>query len=263
MAPDDLSPLSIAGQLTTRRYGRSLDVRARTQSTNDDARQAAEAGAPDGHVVVADMQAAGRGALGHAWSSPTGTDLYLSIVDRPAIPTHALPQVTLAVGLGVADCVERLTERRAQVKWPNDILVSDNSNSQARKCAGILVETTSVGAQLGAVVMGIGLNVNRATFEGELAETATSLAVLCGREFERAAVLARLLLAVETWVDRLVYAGAAPVVAALAERLAWRGERVVCGEVTGELLGLDETGALRLATSAGVRTLSAGRLRRA
>jgi BirA family biotin operon repressor/biotin-[acetyl-CoA-carboxylase] ligase len=257
----DLTPAAITARLATQRYGRSLDVRARTGSTNDDARAAAEGGAPDGHVVLANTQDAGRGALGHTWSSPAGTDLYLSVVDRPAIPTLALPQVTLAVGLGVAECVEEFAGRRALVKWPNDVLAADAAQARARKCAGILVETTSVGAQLGALVIGVGLDVNRAVFEGELGETATSLHLLCGRTFERAEVLARLLLLVETWVDRLVCAGGAPVVAALDERLAWRGARVVCGEVSGELLGLDASGALRVATGGGVRTLRAGSLR--
>lgn len=261
MAVADLAPDAIGALLTTSRYGRSLDVRDRTRSTNDDARAAAEAGAPDGHVVVADAQEAGRGAHGHIWSSPAGTDLYVSIVDRPAIPVRQLPQITLAVGLGVADCVRAFTGRPALLKWPNDVLVHDGRAE--RKCAGILVETTSVAAQLGAVVIGIGLDVNRAQFDGELAQTATSLSRLCGREFERGAVLARLLRDVETWVDRLVSVGVPPIVAALSERLAWRGEQVVCADVSGELLGVDASGALRIATSSGVRTLAAGTLRRA
>ncbi len=263
MAVDDLARESIARLLATQRYGRSLDLRARTGSTNDDARAAAEGGAPDGHVVLADAQDTGRGALGHAWSSPAGTDLYLSIVDRPAVPPRVLPQITLAVGLGVADCVQGFTQRPTLVKWPNDVLVSAADGAAPRKCAGILVETTSSGAQLGAVVIGIGLDVNRAAFEGDLAETATSLAQVCGRTLDRAEVLARLLLEVERWVDRLVHAGGAPIVAALTERLAWRGERVVCGDVRGDLLGVDAGGALRLATTSGVRTLAAGSLRRA
>ena len=267
MAIDDLSRVAIAALLTTRRYGRSLDVRARTQSTNDDARLAADAGVEDGHVVLADAQDAGRGAQGNAWSSPAGTDLYLSIVDRPAIPVRDLAQITLAVGLGVASCVEALTQERAFVKWPNDVLVAtrargDGRPAIARKCAGILVETSSTGARLAPIVIGIGLDVNRTQFEGELRETATSLAEVCGNTLERAAVLARLLLEVETWVDRLVQVGSAPIVAALSERLAWRGERVVCGEVAGQLLGVDAGGALRIATDAGVRVVSSGQLRR-
>lgn len=261
MALADLAPEAIAALLTTARYGRSLDVRERTRSTNDDARAAAESGAPDGHVVVADAQDSGRGAHGHSWSSPAGTDLYLSIVDRPAIPVRQLPQITLAVGLGVADCVQALTARPALLKWPNDVLVHDGHAE--RKCAGILVETTSLAAQLGAVVIGIGLDVNRAQFDGELAHIATSLARLCGRPLDRGAVLARLLHEVETWVDRLVRVGGAPIVAALTERLTWRGEQVVCGDVSGELLGVDASGALRIATSSGVRTLASGSLRRA
>jgi BirA family biotin operon repressor/biotin-[acetyl-CoA-carboxylase] ligase len=259
--PADLDPIAIAARLTTHRYGHSLDVRARTRSTNDDARLAADAGAPDGHVVVADAQDAGRGAHGHTWSSPGGTDLYLSIVDRPAVPPQVLPQLTLAVGVGVAECVAALTEQPTHVKWPNDVLVGPPRD--ARKCAGVLVETSSVGMQLGAAIIGIGLDVNRQEFNEDLADVATSLARVRGHALARDAVLARLLREVEIWVDRLVRAGSAPIVAARGQRLAWRGERVRCGDVVGELVGVDAGGALRIATSAGVRTLSAGRLRRA
>ena len=83
--PDDIGAERIGSLLETDRYGRSLDVREVTGSTMDDAREAAAAGAADGHVVLADRQESGRGSHGRAWSSPGGEDLYLSIVSRPGL----------------------------------------------------------------------------------------------------------------------------------------------------------------------------------
>jgi len=150
----------LASRLTTRVYGRSLEVLAETGSTNDDARTAAERGAPRGHVIVADAQRSGRGARGAVWSSPPGTDLYLSIVERLELAPRDVATLTLAVGLGVRDaCATLLGAHGAApavtVKWPNDVRVGD------RKCAGVLVESSSMGEQLGPIVIGIGLDVNR------------------------------------------------------------------------------------------------------
>jgi BirA family biotin operon repressor/biotin-[acetyl-CoA-carboxylase] ligase len=210
-------------------------------STNDDARL----GTVDGHVVVADAQDAGRGAHGRTWDSPAGTDLYLSILSLSLLPPSDLPLVTLACGLGVKECAQEFVSSspsappiQVGVKWPNDVLVD------GKKCAGILVETSSMGSQVGPLVIGIGLDVNRQRFAPELAESATSLSLLLGRELDREAVLASLLLHVEQWIDRLVAEGAAPIVAALSACLAWRGERVVCGDVSGTLRDIGARGAL-------------------
>jgi BirA family biotin operon repressor/biotin-[acetyl-CoA-carboxylase] ligase len=276
--PADLAPARIAAALRTARYGRSLEVRARTGSTNDDARAAAEAGAPDGHVVVADAQTRGRGTHGRVWSSPPGLDLYLSVVCRSAFGPRALPLLTLAVGLAVAECVDACLVGAAtagaapaggvpwgsaplaggaRVRWPNDVLLGD------AKCAGVLVETSWLGDRLGPVVVGVGLDVGRLDFDASIDAPATSLTRATGRAFDRAAVLATLLGHLERRVDGLCAEGPAGVVAALEARLAWRGERVSCGGVTGVLLGVDGDGRLRLRADDGEHALIAGRVRRA
>jgi BirA family biotin operon repressor/biotin-[acetyl-CoA-carboxylase] ligase len=248
--------------LRTRVYGRSLVVKDETGSTNDDAREAAERGVPRGHVVVADAQQKGRGARGRGWSSPPGTDLYVSIVERLDIPSEWLAAVTLAVGLGVAEAVEELVPGlAAQVKWPNDVWIG------RRKVAGILVEASSLAGRVDALVIGIGLNVNRTEFEGELAETASSLLLEArrarpdveplGRERALAVVLER----VERRVEDDATQGPSSVIAALEPRLALRGERVRCETLEGVLLGLAPTGGARIETEHGVCTAVAGTLR--
>jgi len=267
----DLDPARLRGLLQTKRYGRSLQVLAETESTNDDARRAAAEGAVDGHTILADGQRTGRGARGHSWTSPAGTDLYLSIVARPDLPLAALPPLTLAVGLGVAAAVDELVPATEQtpalVKWPNDVWLF------GKKCAGILIETSSGGTQaLGhgqpapgnPVVIGIGLNVNRLEFGDELQATATSLraATAGAAALDRGKVFAVLLAAVEHWVDRFVAEGGDAIAAALEPRLALRGELIRCDDVEGILQGVARSGALRIATSSGLRDVLAGRISR-
>ena len=254
----DLDAELVGNLLHTERYGRSLDVRAETGSTNDDARAAAEDGAPDGHVVVADAQTAGRGRHGNAWSSPPGTDLYFSVVARPGITPAALPPLTLAVGVAIAELAEKLSGRRALVKWPNDVWID------GRKVAGILVETSTREGASSAVIVGVGIDVNRREWPPELRELATSLAEARGDEdLGRAAVLAEVLGAMERWVDRYVESGAPVVVDALEPRLALRGERVAVDGVEGTLEGIAPSGAARVHTADGTREITAGTLERA
>lgn len=259
-----LEPARISAALTTAHYGRSLDVRATTGSTNDDAREAAAAGAARGHVVVANTQDRGRGSHGRAWSSPPGVDLYLSIVERVVLEPASISALTLAVGLGVTDAIATLVPALApavRVKWPNDAWIDRN------KTAGILVESSSSGAVQGPVVIGIGLGVNRLDWPDELRGQATSLldamrALDAGTApFDREVVLAVLLGSVERAVDAFVRDGVRATVAQLEPRLALRGEEVEIDGARGTLLGLDERGALRVQTSTGVRTILSGTLR--
>jgi BirA family transcriptional regulator, biotin operon repressor / biotin---[acetyl-CoA-carboxylase] ligase len=263
----DLSHVRVLQLLNTTRYGRSLEIVARTGSTNDDARQRAAAGAADGHTIVADTQNAGRGSRGRQWSSPPGQDLYVSIVARVPVALAQLPPLTLAVGLAVAEAVDATlgddgrghSSGRARVKWPNDVWIDE------RKVAGILIEGASTGHHLESVVIGIGLNVNRRAFPEGLDTPATSLqlAAKAGNpELNRSDVLATLLLAVERWVDRFVAHGVDPIVNALDQRLALRGERVRCDERIGTLAGVARSGALRLRTENGFEDVFSGRIER-
>jgi BirA family biotin operon repressor/biotin-[acetyl-CoA-carboxylase] ligase len=248
---------AVRALLTTQRYGHSLRVLSETESTNDDAKSDALGGAPEGHVVVAEMQRSGRGSQGRSWSSPAGLDLYVSIVDRPRIAFADLPPLTLAVGLGVADAVDTLLGgARTRVKWPNDVWVD------RKKCAGILIEASASGPLLESIVIGIGLNVNRTTFPVDLTGAATSLRLAQSADspLSRSVALSAVLHHVERWVDLFAERGAAPLVAALDERLAMRGEQARCGDLLGIVRGIYPSGALRFETSAGMREVISGRL---
>lgn len=256
---DELEPERLNQLLTTRRWGRSLVVLDSTKSTMDDARRAAATGVPDGHVVLANEQTEGRGAHGRTWTSPPGQDLYLSVVSRPTIPLSSSALMTLAVGLGVRETVAALVpDGQVQIKWPNDIWV------EGRKCGGILVEGRATGPNVDAVIIGIGLNINRTQWPPELEGLASSVRVERGdeRDLDRGAVFAALLGSVERWVDLLVDEGAEPIVEALGEHLALLGEQVECDGVVGVFDGIAEDGAALVKTDGGVETVRAGRLLR-
>jgi BirA family transcriptional regulator, biotin operon repressor / biotin---[acetyl-CoA-carboxylase] ligase len=252
----ELAPV-LEAQLTTRALARSRTLLADTASTNDDAREAALAGAPHGHLVLADTQSRGRGSRGRSWSSPAGSDLYFSLVVRHDLPLRDLPPITLAVGVAVACALDPLLGggTRSLVKWPNDVWVG------RKKLVGILVESSAVGESTGPLIVGIGVNVNRRAFLPELTHSASSVALECGGPVSRAEVLVRLLNELEPWLDRFAREGAAPVVAALAERLALRGERVTCEGYVGTVEGVAASGALLLRDERGVHALFSGTLR--
>ena len=153
-------------------------------STQLRAKEAARDGAPEIHVVLADVQTAGRGRLGRAWHAPAGTSLLASCVLRPTAGAGSLTLLPLLAGLALAEVVERYCDGAA-LKWPNDLLLHD------RKAAGMLVEGPLPG---GAVVLGLGVNVDwRGMPRPAGAAEATSLAEVSGADVDRWRVLAAFL----------------------------------------------------------------------
>lgn len=206
-----------------------------TDSTNARARELAAAGAPHGTIVTASEQSAGRGRQGRTWVAPAGRALLLSVVVRD--PPRLLP---LATGVAVAE----VADQRAQVKWPNDVLV------EGRKVAGILVEGRP---QEGWAVVGIGLNVavRESDFPPELRQTAGTLGLSVD---ELEPTLRRLLPVLERWVS----ADAISVLEAVRARDALRGRVVRWQGGAGEAAGIDESGRLLIETAEGVVALDAG-----
>ncbi len=231
-------------------------------STMAEAAAWAAAGAPHGALVVAEAQTAGRGRHGRTWTAAPGESLLLSVVLRPRLPAERLALVGLAAGLGAAEAAEALGAE-ARLKWPNDVLARAPCGSLA-KLAGVLAEaswTRDTGARP-VVILGVGLNVRQTAFPAGL--SATSLRLATGRDVERLAPLGPLL---ERLAARLADAEHAPdaLLAAVEARLVSVGEMRAVRfpgtdrpALSGTVLGLAPDGALRLATSAGERTVHAG-----
>ena len=211
-----------------------------TDSTNARARELAAAGAPDGTLVTADAQTAGRGRQGRSWVADPGDDVLMSVLVRDVAPT--LP---LAAAVAVAETCEALAPVSAAIKWPNDVWI------ERRKVSGILVEGRP---QEGWAVLGIGLNVCTREFPAELRETATSLA-LAGADATVDDALATLLDRLGAWIA----ADDETILAAWRERDALAGERIAWDGGSGTAAGVDATGALLVDLDDGERTaLDAG-----
>ncbi len=163
-------------------------VLAETASTNDFLRERGRMEDTAYAVVFAEKQTAGRGRRDHTWEAAPGRDLTFSLALRPALPLHRWTRFTQMTALAVCRAIEGMTPLSAAIKWPNDIFIG------GRKVCGILTESFS-GSDGRFLVIGIGLNVNRAGFDGELWETATSLrlALADDAELDRNALAARLL----------------------------------------------------------------------
>ena len=239
-APLDLQPDDVTALLNTHSIGRSLDIRMSSGSTNDEAHRAALQGVSHGHTIVADQQTHGRGTRGRAWTSPPGSDLYFSVVCSDPMPAEALPFLTLGVGLGIARGLQTHVTRQVKIKWPNDIWLD------GKKCAGILVESRSAGPKLDYAVIGVGLNVNRDRLDPTLRNIATSMRLATGRRFERAAVLASVLDAMESEIQTLASGNSNGLAERVQQHLVGRGEAARIDGCDGTLVGLAPSGALQM-----------------
>jgi BirA family biotin operon repressor/biotin-[acetyl-CoA-carboxylase] ligase len=181
LAADRLSAAKLRAGLGHRTIGREIIVLDETTSTNDVVLQMANGGAPEGLVVFAEHQTAGRGQRGNVWESPAGKGLLCSILLRPNVAVQDSARLVDWAAKGIAWTVENACLCKATTKPPNDIYID------GRKVAGVLVEMRAQpGAPLLAVV-GIGVNVNQmpSHFSEELRDRAISLAIVLGGPIER------------------------------------------------------------------------------
>jgi BirA family biotin operon repressor/biotin-[acetyl-CoA-carboxylase] ligase len=228
-------------------------------STNTVARELAEAGAPNGTVVTADEQTAGRGRQGRTWTAPPGSALLFSAIVRPLGKRH--PLLPLAVPLAACETAERLRPGiECKVKWPNDV------HLDGRKLAGILIEARP---QEEWAVLGIGLNLTIAEneFPEELRDTATSLfadarpAVPYGRHsgIRNSWAVEEARVALSEALERWVEADSGTILAAWRERDTLRGREVSWERGSGVAEGIDERGYLLVRLADGERVaLGAG-----
>jgi BirA family biotin operon repressor/biotin-[acetyl-CoA-carboxylase] ligase len=227
-------------------------------STNDVAAAYAERGAPEGVVVLSRSQSAGRGRFGRTWQSPPGAGLYVSILLRPT--SHAVPLLTLAAGVAIADGIRAATALEATLKWPNDVYLGH------RKLAGILAEGGATSAGLSHVIVGCGINLRPAAYPPDVASRATSIEGDLGRAVDPGTLLVECLAAWSARYDDLQGGRGGAVLDAwrayarptLGRSVEWddRGDarRGVAEDVDG-------TGALVIRTDAGMARAISGEVR--
>ena len=245
--------------------GRFTDVRrvAQTGSTNTDLLELLRAGAPEGIVLVADHQTAGRGRLGRTWQAPAGSSLLVSVLLRPSLPPGGTHLVTVAAGLAAADAVEEVAGFRPGLKWPNDLVVEVDGGS--RKLAGLLAESVVDRGHVAGVVVGMGMNVRwPEPLPEDLAATATTVSAVAGREIAPPDVLDAYLPALERRYATLGAEGGMTATArAHRTGCTTLGRQVVVevgdGSFAGQAVDVDEGGRLVVdLDGGGRRTVAVG-----
>ncbi len=246
-----IDPDKISRLLKTRVLGRVISALDEIDSTNAEAiRRLDEGKSSDGLVIIAEKQTAGKGRRGNDWFSDGGLcmTVVLDAGGRLSGP------VALAAGIGVAEGLSTATGRDFFLKYPNDLM---SSRTGGKKIGGILAQS-----KRGSLVVGIGVNVGPASFPAELAESATSLAML-GIDLDPETAAAGILNSLEPWLVEFKEGNFSLIRERWLKLNCTVGGRVVVRDATpaaeGIAVGLDEDGALLVKTDRGItRVLTGG-----
>ncbi len=248
----DFNEQTLKAALAGKKIGAPLYFFPTTESTNTRAFHLAEAGAPEGTVVVADAQSRGKGRMKREWLSPAGVNIYASLILRPRMDAVFSSPLTIMAGVAVAEVLSTFSDPPVQLKWPNDVLL------QGCKVAGILTEMKTLGKEVQFVVLGIGINVNmrRDDLAPQLAKVATSMSLAAGKDFSRLEIAVKLFGKIEGLYKLFLREGMSPI------RELWLGYaralgkcvEVTCGNeiYRGRVKGMDESGALLIVADSGV-----------
>lgn len=192
-APDTLSESELQSIRKTDWAGCEISYHDTIDSTNVLAKQLAEEGHPNGTLVVANQQVAGRGRRGRSWESQAGTTISMTLVLKPDINPNNASMITLVSAMAVVKAIQEVTGERALIKWPNDIVMN------GKKICGILTEMSAQFDYVNHIVVGIGINVHNTAFPEEIAEMASSLFLETGKHFNRASLIEATLEAFEEY----------------------------------------------------------------
>jgi BirA family transcriptional regulator, biotin operon repressor / biotin---[acetyl-CoA-carboxylase] ligase len=258
LLPDILTPL-LHGNI----FAKNIHHYYKAGSTNNLAMDAASAGAPEGSVFLAEQQTSGRGRGANQWHSVRSAGIYCSVVLRPALPPSDVLVLSLAAGLAVHAAIQEINPQvTPDLKWPNDVLI------EGKKFCGILTEMNAEVTRVRHVVVGIGVNVNQASFPPDLQGLATSLRLATGSEWSRVELCAALLKSLGSEYRELTENASAreSILTRFAQRSSSvQGTRVTVdqdGGFEGVTEGLDARGFLQIKTAAGLRTVLSGTVRK-
>jgi BirA family transcriptional regulator, biotin operon repressor / biotin---[acetyl-CoA-carboxylase] ligase len=242
-SPDPLLP-EVVEPLLTGRFGRPYRYEEACESTQ----QLLDRRLEEGAVAACDVQTKGRGRQGREWETLPGSSILCSILLRPPAE-RVQEELSLVAGLATAATVERALGLAVQVKWPNDVMVN------RRKVAGVLAEAAE-----GAVVLGIGINVNQTREElpGDARIAPGSLYTSDGVRRERAPLLADLLRSLESDYDHWVEGGLEALYDTLGARDFLRGRRVYVDGQAGVGIGIDRRGRLEVELDGERRIIESG-----
>ena len=215
-------------------------------STNNLAKKHSKNNAQEGLVIIAESQTGGRGRMGRSWHSPPETGIYLSILLKPNLKPDHLSFITLLAGVSAISTINEISHQRANLKWPNDILIND------KKVCGLLCEMTQEKGSSFSVVIGIGINVNQLPeqFPKDLKKTATSLRIVNGSPINRLTVIQSLLTTLDREYRFFLAEGGHSVIKKWKLNTDLFGKKVSVKRgsviITGTAMNLDELGRLVL-----------------
>jgi BirA family transcriptional regulator, biotin operon repressor / biotin---[acetyl-CoA-carboxylase] ligase len=243
--PDILTPDMLRQRLKGSLFGKRLYHFFKTDSTNRVALELGHSGEPEGAVVLAEEQTAGRGRAGRSWQSDRAAGIYVTLLLRPKLSPVQAPLLTMMAGLSAHAAIQAVTGLTPDLKWPNDLLI------RGKKIGGILTEMHAEPSQVRFVIVGIGLNVNQEKFPGELGQTATSLRIETGKHESRLELLVRLLREFESDYNRFLREGPPAVTGkfeAVSSYAKGKRVRVASGTVnfSGVTAGLGPEGLLQV-----------------
>ena len=229
-----------------------------TDSTNNYAKEITAKGTPNGTVIVADRQTAGKGRMGRSFVSPAGKGLYMSVILHPDFSIQTAPMITSAVAVATAEAIESLCKADVKIKWVNDLYLN------GKKIVGILTEA-SVDMEMRALdiaVIGIGINVRSVgdSFDAELSSRATSIQDETGAVLDRNELCAAVINRLDACLDKIENR---EYLREYRRRELLTGNmitaRVGSETVTGKAVGIDRNANLMIETENGiVRSLSSG-----
>jgi BirA family biotin operon repressor/biotin-[acetyl-CoA-carboxylase] ligase len=185
--PDRLSEEELQSIRKTQWAGSEILYFPVIDSTNTKAKQLGEEGYPNGTLVVAEQQDAGRGRRGRSFESPRGSGIFMTLLLKPDLNPNNASMITLVAALAVSKAITNQTGRPAGIKWPNDIVMN------GKKVVGILTEMSAQFDYVNHIVVGIGINVHNESFPEELKDIATSLYMETGEHYNRAAMIEEVL----------------------------------------------------------------------
>ena len=237
--------------LKTKTLGKKIHYEESVETTQKIAHKLANEGVPEGTLVVAEEQSGGKGRLVRKFFSPKYTGIFMSLILRPKIPFHQAPQLTLLAAVAVVQAIEKTTELKPQIKWPNDILIN------RKKMTGILTELQAESDRIHSVIIGIGINVNqqKSDFPEELQEKATSLLMEGGKKVSRAKVIQEFLVCFEALYNQYLEEGFLPI------KKLWESYAISLGQeikattinntIIGKAIGITDEGVLLLEDHSG------------
>ena len=223
-----------------------------TDSTNNQAKLAAEKDAQDGTLFVAECQTGGRGRRGRTWVSPAGSGIWMSLLLRPHISPESASMLTLVLAVAMVEAInEEVKDAKCYVKWPNDIVLN------SKKISGTLTEMSAEMDAIHYVVIGIGINVNTTDFDESIKDMATSIYLETGTKVKRSSIIAAFSKSFKKYYEAFLETeDLTLLIDRYNEILINKGRTVKAiyanKELIGEALGINKDGELIIKTEDGM-----------